>query len=137
MRVWCCNLAPLHTYNIDNQVFARPPRPPLEWTISKGTKLTKVEINAFKSVGFHLEVATVEEGGGMRPERYQTSISKQAALLIEKALRMNVTIHEIEVIKKEKHEVFVIDTKNLEIIGEKYRVTIAKNPGSTCKDFQI
>ena len=50
---------------------------------------------------------------------------------------MDVTIHYIEVIKEEKCEVFVIATKNSDINNEKYRVTIAKNPGCTCKDFQI
>ena len=88
----------MHAYNIDNHAIARPPRPPLEWPVAKGTNLTRGKINAFKSAGFHIEMEVVEESGA--------------------ALRMDVTIHEIEVIRKEKHEVFVIATKNCDINNE-------------------
>lgn len=137
MWVWCCNSTPSHTYNIDNQVISRPPRPPLEWPVAVGTNLTKEEINSFKSAGFHLEFAMVEENVSARPGRYRTGVSEQASMRIDKAIKMDVTIHGVEVIKSEKHEVFILSTKNSEIRGEKYRVTIAKNPGCTCKDFQI
>ena len=70
MWVWCCISARLHTYNIDNQVIARPPRPPLEWPIAKGTNLTREEINAFKSSGFHLEMSIFKESGETQPGRY-------------------------------------------------------------------
>ena len=96
MWVWCCNSAPLHTYNIDNQVIARPPRPPLEWPIARGTNLTRDKINAFRSSGFHLEMTMVEDSGSTQSGRYRTGVSEQAAARIEKALRMDVTIHEIE-----------------------------------------
>ena len=135
MWVWCCNTTTKHVWNIDHQVIGHPPRPPMEWPVAEGTNLSREEQQSLQAAGFHLEMMQQDEEGEARVGRYRPGVSKEASTRLDKCLQMTATIHEIEVVKKEKHEVFLMETEGSAARGEKYRVTLAKNPLCTCKDF--
>ena len=58
--VWCCSNNATHVWNVCPYIIVmRPPRPPLEWPVAKGTNLTKEELASLTQAGFH--IATVKE----------------------------------------------------------------------------
>jgi len=65
---------------------------------------------------------------GERLSRYRFGVLDMVTKWIDVALKLNATIHDHNVIKPGEHEVFLLETTESAVRGEKYKVTLAKNP---------
>ncbi|MCO5564994.1 hypothetical protein L7F22_018664 [Adiantum nelumboides] len=115
---WFCGSDVKHVWNVCPHLVMRPPRPPLEWPVARGTSLSAQEIDALQLAGFHITIEVVDIEGQRRQGRYRPGVFEEASKRIDNALGITMLIEHVEVIKKGKHEVFIVEIDNSKLCGE-------------------